>query len=104
MTNVANVRRRRSSFGVVTALEIASGDGREITLEAGGAIVADGVVITGAGPAVTVPGQPRDSDPGEWPRLAEAHRREFLERTDRGVFRVTLPSGSRLKPGAVTSR
>jgi mycobactin lysine-N-oxygenase len=26
------------------------------------------------------------SDPGEWPRLAEAHRREFLERTDRGVF------------------
>ena len=26
------------------------------------------------------------SDPGEWPRLAEAHRREFLQRTDRGVF------------------
>jgi len=26
------------------------------------------------------------SDPGEWPALAEAHRREFLERTDRGVF------------------
>jgi mycobactin lysine-N-oxygenase len=26
------------------------------------------------------------SDPGEWPRLAESHRREFLERTDRGVF------------------
>jgi mycobactin lysine-N-oxygenase len=26
------------------------------------------------------------SDPGDWPRLAEAHRREFLERTDRGVF------------------
>jgi lysine/ornithine N-monooxygenase len=26
------------------------------------------------------------SDPGDWPQLAEAHRREFLERTDRGVF------------------
>jgi mycobactin lysine-N-oxygenase len=26
------------------------------------------------------------SDPGEWPQLAESHRREFLERTDRGVF------------------
>jgi len=26
------------------------------------------------------------SDPVDWPRLAEAHRREFLERTDRGVF------------------
>jgi mycobactin lysine-N-oxygenase len=28
------------------------------------------------------------SDPGDWPRLAESHRREFLERTDRGVFSV----------------
>ena len=28
------------------------------------------------------------SDPGEWPALAETHRREFLERTDRGVFSV----------------
>ena len=26
------------------------------------------------------------SDPGDWPGLAEAHRREFLARTDRGVF------------------
>jgi len=26
------------------------------------------------------------SDPGDWPRLAESHRREFLDRTDRGVF------------------
>jgi len=26
------------------------------------------------------------SDPGDWPALAEAHRREFLKRTDRGVF------------------
>src|SRR5258708_11126259 len=26
------------------------------------------------------------SDPSDWPRLAEAHRREFLERTDRGAF------------------
>jgi mycobactin lysine-N-oxygenase len=26
------------------------------------------------------------SDPGDWPSLAETHRREFLARTDRGVF------------------
>jgi mycobactin lysine-N-oxygenase len=26
------------------------------------------------------------SDPGDWPALAESHRREFLARTDRGVF------------------
>jgi mycobactin lysine-N-oxygenase len=26
------------------------------------------------------------SDPGDWPALAEGHRREFLDRTDRGVF------------------
>jgi mycobactin lysine-N-oxygenase len=25
------------------------------------------------------------SDPGDWPRLAESHRREFLARTDRGA-------------------
>jgi mycobactin lysine-N-oxygenase len=145
--------------GVVTGLEVASGGRWEITLAAGDTIAADGVVMTGAGPAITVPGQPRDhprvldgrtywlaahelkreralnvcvvgsgetaasvvidlvkrchkrstidvltargvlysrgesydenrfySDPGEWPRLAEAHRREFLQRTDRGVF------------------
>ena len=145
--------------GVVAGLEVGGGDRWELTLEAGEAVAADGVVITGAGPAITVPGQPRDhprvldgrtywlaarqlnheraqsvcvvgsgetaasvvidlvkrchkrstidvltargvlysrgesydenrfySDPGEWPRLAEAHRREFLERTDRGVF------------------
>jgi len=28
------------------------------------------------------------SDPADWTRLAESHRREFLERTDRGVFSV----------------
>ena len=26
------------------------------------------------------------SDPSDWPLLAESHRREFLQRTDRGVF------------------
>jgi mycobactin lysine-N-oxygenase len=146
--------------GVVTGLEAADGGGRwEVTLEAGYAVAADGVVITGAGPAITVPGQPRGhprvldgrsywlaarglhrsralnvcvvgsgetaasvvidlvrrchrhsaidvltargvlysrgesyeenrfySDPADWRRLAEAHRREFLKRTDRGVF------------------
>jgi mycobactin lysine-N-oxygenase len=146
--------------GVVTGLEIAGGgDGWEVTLEAGLAVNGYGVVITGAGPAITVPGQPHEhprvldgrsywlaarelsrerpqsvcvvgsgetaasvvidlvkrchrrstidvltsrgvlysrgesyeenrlySDPGEWPHLAEAHRREFVDRTDRGVF------------------
>jgi mycobactin lysine-N-oxygenase len=145
--------------GVVTRLEVAGDDRWDVTLETGETITADGVVMTGAGPVITVPGQPRDhprvldgrtywlaahelhreralnvcvigsgetaasvvidlvkrcrkgsaidvltargvlysrgesydenrfySDPGEWPRLAEAHRREFLQRTDRGVF------------------
>jgi mycobactin lysine-N-oxygenase len=145
--------------GVVTGLEVAGGDRWELTLAAGEAVGADGVVITGAGPSITVPGQPRDhprvldgrtywlqaralkheraqnicvvgsgetaawvvidlatrchrhstvdvltargvlysrgesydenrffSDPGDWPQLAEAQRREFLQRTDRGVF------------------
>jgi mycobactin lysine-N-oxygenase len=143
----------------VTGLEVAGDDRWEVQLAAGDPIAADGVVITGSGPAVTVPGQPRDhprvldgrtywlaahkmsheraqnvcvvgsgetaasvvidllkrlprrsaldvltargvlysrgesydenrfySDPADWPRLAEAHRREFLARTDRGVF------------------
>jgi mycobactin lysine-N-oxygenase len=26
------------------------------------------------------------SEPGDWPALAESHRREFIDRTDRGVF------------------
>ena len=159
LREVAEVARAEVVRGAVTGLEAASGGGWEVTLEAGGVMAADGVVITGAGPAVTVPGQPRDhprvldgrtywlaahkmpreravnvcvigggetaasvvidllgrchrhsvidvltargvlysrgesfeenrfySDPGDWPRLAEAHRREFLARTDRGVF------------------
>jgi mycobactin lysine-N-oxygenase len=129
-----------------------------LELAGGGALVADGVVLTGAGPPAGIPGQPRDhprvldgrsywlegnrlskeaaqsicvigsgetaasivvsllkrchrrstidvltsrgvlysrgesydenrfySDPGDWPQLAESHRREFLQRTDRGV-------------------
>jgi mycobactin lysine-N-oxygenase len=159
LREVAEAAQAEIVRGVVTGLEITDGDRWEVTLEAGDAIAADGVVITGAGPAITVPGQPRDhsrvldgrtywlaahqlqheralsvcvigsgetaasvvidlvklyhkhstidvlttrgvlysrgesydenrfySDPGDWPRLAEAHRREFLVRTDRGVF------------------
>jgi mycobactin lysine-N-oxygenase len=142
--------------GEVTGLE-ADGDQWLVQLTAG-EVRADGVVLTGPGPAIGVPGQPADhprvfdgrsywqaehiradvaqnacvigsgetsasvvisllrrlhkrstvdvvasrgvlysrgesfdenryfSDPGDWPRLAEWHRREFLERTDRGVF------------------
>jgi len=159
LREVAEVADAEIVRGVVTGLEVAGGDRWEVTLEAGDTVAADGVVITGAGPAITVPGQPRDhprvldgrtywlaareltrehalnvcvvgsgetaasvvidlvkrchrhsaidvltargvlysrgeshdenrfySDPGDWPRLAEAHRREFLMRTDRGVF------------------
>jgi mycobactin lysine-N-oxygenase len=158
LREVAEVAGAEIVRGVVTGLRVAGG-GWEVTLEAGDAIAADGVVLTGAGPAITVPGQPHDhprvldgrtywlaarglahqralnvcvvgsgetaasvvidlvkrchrhsaidvltaqgvlysrgesydenrfySDPADWPLLAEAHRREFLKRTDRGVF------------------
>ena len=153
-------RRRpepRSSPAEVTGLEI---DGHQWRLAVGERepLRADGVVFTGAGPSISVPGQPERhprvfdgrsywlaeralkprvaqsacvigsgetaasvvislltrlperstvdvlasrgflysrgesyeenryfSDPGDWPALAESHRREFLERTDRGV-------------------
>jgi mycobactin lysine-N-oxygenase len=144
--------------GEVVGLEV-EGDQWQLAVEPGAAISAEGVVLTGSGPPITVAGQPRDhprvvdgrsywlhqhawkrqvaesvcvigsgetaasivisllkkshkrstidvltsrgvlysrgesydenrfySDPSEWPRLAESHRREFLERTDRGVF------------------
>jgi mycobactin lysine-N-oxygenase len=159
LREVAEAARAEIVRGVVAGLEVTDSGRWEVMLEAGDAIAADGVVITGAGPAITVPGQPRDhsrvldgrtywlaahelhrehalnvcvigsgetaasvvidllkryhkhstidvlttrgvlysrgesydenrfySDPGDWPRLAEAHRREFLVRTDRGVF------------------
>jgi len=159
LREVAGAAEAEIVCGMVTRLEVAGGDRWEITLGADDTIAADGVVMTGAGPAITVPGQPRDhrrvldgrtywlaahelhreralsacvvgsgetaasvvidllkrfhkhstidvlttrgvlysrgesydenrfySDPGDWPRLAEAHRREFLDRTDRGVF------------------
>jgi len=159
LREVAEAAEAEIVCGAVTGLEVADGDRWEVTLDAGDAMAADGLVLTGAGPSVTVPGQPPDhprvldgrtywlaahelkgerahnvcvigsgetaasvvidllkrsakrsaidvltargvlysrgesydenrfySDPGDWPRLAEAHRREFLERTDRGVF------------------
>jgi mycobactin lysine-N-oxygenase len=144
--------------GDVVGLDV-NGEQWQLTLDTGETIIADGVVFTGAGPPITVAGQPQQharvfdgrsywlherkhktdiaqsacvigsgetaasvvidllkqshrrstvdvvtsrgviysrgesydenrfySDPGDWPRLAESHRREFLERTDRGVF------------------
>ena len=158
LREVAETAEAEVVRGDVSGLET-SGGRWQVRLAAGDEIAADGVVITGAGPAITVPGQPRDhprvldgrtywlaahelhreraqnvcvigsgetaasvvidlvkhchkrstidvltargvlysrgesydenrlySDPGQWPRLAEAHRREFLARTDRGVF------------------
>jgi mycobactin lysine-N-oxygenase len=159
LREVADSAEAEIVSGVVTGLEVTGGDRWGIRLAAGDEIAADGLVITGAGPAITVPGQPHDhprvldgrtywlaahelnhqraqnvcvigsgetaasvvidlvkrfhkrstidvltargvlysrgesydenrfySDPADWPRLAETHRREFLERTDRGVF------------------
>jgi mycobactin lysine-N-oxygenase len=159
LREVADAAEAEIVSGAVTGLEVTGGDRWEVRLGAGNEIAADGVVITGAGPGITVPGQPHDhprvldgrtywlaahelnhqraqnvcvigsgetaasvvidlvkrfhkrstidvltargvlysrgesydenrfySDPADWPRLAETHRREFLERTDRGVF------------------
>ena len=159
LREVADAAEAEIVSGVVTGLEVTGGDRWGIRLAAGDEIAADGLVITGAGPAITVPGQPHDhprvldgrtywlaahelnhqraqnvcvigsgetaasvvidlvkrfhkrstidvltargvlysrgesydenrfySDPADWPRLAETHRREFLGRTDRGVF------------------
>ena len=164
--------------GEVAGLETNGGRWR-LALKEGEAIWADGVVFTGAGPPISVPGQPRQhprvfdgrsywlaertlatevahsvcvigngetaasvvisllakshkrstvdvvtsrgflysrgesyaenrffSDPGDWPHLAEAHRREFLERTDRGVFSAQAEAilnashGFRTRPAA----
>ena len=158
--------------GEVVGLDV-GGDGCwKVEVEPGVAISADGLVVTGSGPPITVPGQPRDhpsvldgrsywlqqrmhkkgiaenvcvigsgetaasvvisllkrahrrstvdvltsrgvlysrgesydenrfySDPGEWPRLAESHRREFLERTDRGVFSLQAEATLRQSRG-----
>ena len=159
LREVAEVAEAEIVSGAVTGLEVTGGDRWQLTLEAGETIAADGVAMTGAGPVIMVPGQPRDhprvldgrtywlavpglhgertrnvcvigsgetaasvvidlvkhrhrhsaidvltsrgvlysrgesydenrlySDPADWHRLAEGHRREFLERTDRGVF------------------
>ena len=69
--------------GVVTGLEVAGGGRWEVTLEAGDAIAADGVVLTGAGPAITVPGQPRDhprvlDGRTYWLAARELHRERAL--------------------------
>ncbi len=158
LREVAERARAEIVAGEVTGLEAVSAQWR-VALERGEAIWADGVVFTGPGPPISVPGQPHQhprvfdgrsywladpalptqvaqsvcvigsgetaasvvisllarshkrstvdvvtsrgvlysrgesydenrfySDPGDWPQLAESHRREFLERTDRGVF------------------
>lgn len=155
----------------VVGLE-AGGRRWRLALQPGDALWADAVVCTGAGPPVTVPGQPEQhprvldgrtywlrpraaapqvaqnvcvigggetaasivisllktanqrstvdvltsrgvlysrgesyeenrlySDPSDWPRLAEGHRREFLERTDRGVFSQQAEATLNASPG-----
>jgi mycobactin lysine-N-oxygenase len=166
--------------GEVVGLE-AEGEQWRLALDGQDEICADGVVFTGAGPSIRIPGQPQEhprlfdgrtywlreavvpdgagrsacvigngetaasvvmsllsqsekrttvdvvtsrgvlysrgesyeenrlfSDPGDWPALAESHRREFLERTDRGVFSqqaeavLNLSRGFRSLAGRVT--
>ena len=158
LREVAERARAEVVAGEVVGLE-ADGERWRLALGGGETAWADGVVCTGAGPPIRVPGQPRGhprvldgrdywmreraldkrvahsacvigsgetaasvvisllnsspkhstidvvtsrgilysrgesheenrfySDPGDWPQLAESHRREFLQRTDRGVF------------------
>jgi mycobactin lysine-N-oxygenase len=164
-------------YGELTVLDV-DGERWRLQLADGGVLEADGVVLTGMGPPVEVPGQPRDhprvldgrsywrrerelgsktalnicvigggetaasivvnlvtrghkhstidvlttkgvlysrgesydenrffSDPGEWPLLVESHRREFIQRTDRGVASLQAEAalnasrGFRVVPG-----
>ena len=165
LRDVAAKARAEVVSASVAGLE-AVGDRWQVSVSPGSSAVgeklwADGVVLTGTGPPIRVPGQPREhprvtdgrsywrheprpgkdlaqsicvigsgetaasvvvhllhhahkrstvdvltsrgilysrgesfeenrfySDPGDWPALAESHRREFLDRTDRGVFSV----------------
>src|SRR5262249_53813680 len=59
LREVAEASEAKVVSGVVTGLEVADGDRWQVTL-VGGEVTADGLVITGAGPAITVPGQPHD--------------------------------------------
>lgn len=158
LREVAHRAQAEIVTGEVISLEDDAGRWR-LVLRQGDAIWADGVVFTGAGPAIRIAGQPDNhprvldgrsywlseaaltpqiarnvcvigsgetaasvvisllaeahkhstvdvvtssgvlysrgesydenryySDPGDWPALAESHRREFIGRTDRGVF------------------
>ena len=172
LRDVAERAEAELVVGEVVGLEVGDDDCWKVAVEPGVAISADGVVLTGSGPPITVPGQPPDhprvldgrnywlhqrmlkkgiaenvcvigsgetaasivisllkkahgratidvltsrgvlysrgesydenrfySDPGEWPRLAESHRREFLERTDRGVFSLQAEATLRRSRG-----
>ena len=164
MREVAERAEAEVVAGELAGLEV-EGERWRLKVEQGEELWADGVVFTGAGPAIEVAGQPREhprvfdgrtywlheresrkqvaqsvcvigsgetaasvvisvlkhahrrttvdvltsrgvlysrgesfdenrfySDPGDWPRLAESHRREFLERTDRGGRQVVVTS------------
>lgn len=157
--------------GEVVGLEVV-GEQWRLAIRGQDAIWADGVALTGAGPAIRVPGQPQEhprlfdgrtywlrdaavsaevarsvcvigngetaasvvislltrshkrstadvltsrgvlysrgesydenrffSDPGDWPALAESHRREFLEHTDRGVISQQAEAALNLSHG-----
>src|SRR5499427_1035260 len=60
LREVAEAAEAEIVRGTVTGLEVAGEDRWQVRLAVGDAIAADGVVLTGAGPAITVPGQPRD--------------------------------------------
>jgi mycobactin lysine-N-oxygenase len=60
LREVAETAEAEIVCDIVTGLEVADGGRWEVALQTGETIAADGVVITGAGPVITVPGQPRD--------------------------------------------
>ena len=83
LRDVADAADAEIARGVVTGLEVVGGGRWEVTLEAGDAIAADGVALTGAGPAITVPGQPRDhprvlDGRTYWLAARELHRERAL--------------------------
>src|SRR5262249_57751302 len=64
LREVAETAEANIVSGVVTGLEVADGNRWQVRLAAGAEIAADGLVITRAGAAITVPRQPPDLPPG----------------------------------------
>jgi mycobactin lysine-N-oxygenase len=76
LREVADAAEAEIVRDIVTGLAVSDDDRWRVSLAAGSAIAADGVVLTGAGPTIRVPGQPRDhpQGPGRADLLARGAR------------------------------